>query len=322
MPSIGNNDANIRVENGNVSITAEEIYHSSVQNQKENDYGYGDENAGVEIFSSPGETRSGDAVDVDNWIEIYGDVIVHNSGTGQPSDYEGIGDENAGVHIHRESGETREGQTINETDWVEIFGDNVNYKESVVSEETRQVNGVLGTIYVLVQYIGPDGINTGQASLKIKNIDKDNIIHEDDIITTFQPNASRLYMVSETAPEGKTLGQDSIDVSLDINGTDPNGHFRLSYGNTLESDHVHDPEAGIIEQFDEVQYPSNCDILINGNSLGTALGDGNGTFVENIDLTQQLELGQVNTIEITSDTLGHIMAYVEGDVSRDVSGRG
>lgn len=97
--------------------------------------------------------------------------------------------------------------------------------------------------------------------------------------------------------------------------------------------HEHDPEPGIIEEFvtgqdnngnDIVEklYPQNVDVLVNGSQLGLALGDGTGTFEETVDLSGQLNKGQWNTIELTSDAKGHLQAHLDLDVYRQVRGGG
>lgn len=88
--------------------------------------------------------------------------------------------------------------------------------------------------------------------------------------------------------------------------------------------HTHDPDPGIIETFpgNTQHYPSNCNVLINGESVGTAFGDGGREFTESVDIRGELTEGDVNEIEVTSDSLGHCLVFVEGDVFRVVRGRG
>jgi len=130
-----------------------------------------------------------------------------------------------------------------------------------------------------------------------------------------------------TAPDvGGSSGEDNPGVS---GNTDSEGGIRTStteLGTTEstttpanEGGHTHDPEAGLI-QFAE--FPSNCDVLVNGQSVGTALGGGTGTFEQEVDIAGLLNPGQVNTIEITSDTLGHIQAHLDIDVYRQILGDG
>lgn len=88
--------------------------------------------------------------------------------------------------------------------------------------------------------------------------------------------------------------------------------------------HTHDPEPGIIETFEGLTqyYPSNCDILINGESLGVSLGDGGSEFSESVDIRGELEQGQDNRIEVTSDTLGHLQVFILGEAYRQILGTG
>lgn len=88
-------------------------------------------------------------------------------------------------------------------------------------------------------------------------------------------------------------------------------------------EHTHDPEPGIIETFDgEKLYPEDCDVLVNGSSVGVSLGDGESPFEETVDLRGWLIQGAWNTIEITSGELGHIQAHLDADVYRQILGRG
>lgn len=85
--------------------------------------------------------------------------------------------------------------------------------------------------------------------------------------------------------------------------------------------HTHDPDPGLIEH---LRWPGNCDILVNGTSLGTSFGDTTSRFEESVSIAGKdlLNEGQVNTLEVTSDSLGHVQAYLEGDVYRQILGNG
>lgn len=124
----------------------------------------------------------------------------------------------------------------------------------------------------------------------------------------------------------------TLDAQIKVNGSmtwgiiwnsvDVHTHD-LATTSTASGPHTHDPEPGIIEDFSgTVHYPGSCDVLVNGNSQGTSFGDGTGEFEERVDIQGALNAGQVNTIEVTSGSLGHIMAYVEGDVYRQILGDG
>jgi hypothetical protein len=135
---------------------------------------------------------------------------------------------------------------------------------------------------------------------------------------------------NNTAQEGANVTGETDSENPGVSGTsDTRGGLRTSdnrLGTTEstttppeEGGHEHDPEAGIIEF---TEYASNCDVLVNGTSVGTSFGDGNGQFEEQVDISGLLSPGQVNTIEITSDTLGHIMAHLDIDVYRQILGNG
>jgi len=83
--------------------------------------------------------------------------------------------------------------------------------------------------------------------------------------------------------------------------------------------HTHEPNPGII---DFQEHPSNCDVIINGQSVGVSLGDGSSTFEETVDIAGHLTPGQFNTIRVTSDSLGHLHCALDIDVYRQVLGDG
>jgi hypothetical protein len=84
-------------------------------------------------------------------------------------------------------------------------------------------------------------------------------------------------------------------------------------------DHTHEPNPGII---DFPEHPSNCDVLVNGQSVGVSLGDGSGPFEATVDIAGLLTPGQWNTIEISSESLGHLQAHLDIDVYRQILGDG
>lgn len=84
-------------------------------------------------------------------------------------------------------------------------------------------------------------------------------------------------------------------------------------------EHTHDPNPGITEF---TEFPQNCNVLVNGQSVGVSVGDGDGEFEASVDLAGYLNPGTVNTIEVTSSTLGHLQAHIDVDCFRQVLGRG
>lgn len=92
---------------------------------------------------------------------------------------------------------------------------------------------------------------------------------------------------------------------------------------TGNKDHTHPPEAGVIEDFGgTVYFPGSCEVLVNGSPVGVSLGDGTGTFEQEVDLAGELNPGRVNTIEVTSGSLGHVQAHLDIDVYRQILGDG
>lgn len=191
-----------------------------------------------------------------------------------------------------------------------------------MAEQDYVSRGVIGTVYLVVQYIAPDGSNIGRSKVTVENIETGNILFQQNQYKEYNADEKKTIIVSETAPDNHDLSNDTVEMKLDIDQSDDNGEWRISFGNTLKSDHIHRPKEGIIEEFDNQQlFPESCDIKINGNSLGTSIGNGT-SFEHKEDITGQLNVGQTNNIEVTSETTGHIQMWVEGDVYRDIEGRG
>lgn len=190
----------------------------------------------------------------------------------------------------------------------------------------QKLKGVVGTVYLVVTYNGTASSDNGRASVEIRNIDKDNIMYSTigQDFSEYEIGESRVYIVSETAPEGNDLSLDSLEVELNVLQSSDDGSFRLSYGCTLKSTHRHDIEPGIIEEFGGSKtYPQNCRISINGrNILTEPFGDGSGRFDISRDVRGEMDKGQVNVITISSDSTGNMLAFVEGDLYRQPQGQG
>jgi len=88
-------------------------------------------------------------------------------------------------------------------------------------------------------------------------------------------------------------------------------------------DHTHPADPGVIESFSgNIYYPNDCDVIVNGTAIGVSLGDGIGPFEQEVDLAGMLNPGQVNTIRISSDSLGHLQSHLDIDVYRQILGDG
>ena len=126
---------------------------------------------------------------------------------------------------------------------------------------------------------------------------------------------------SSPGVSGDTDSQGGVRTTDTKLGTQETTETELGTQETTDAsgDHTHSAEPGIIE-FSE--YPSACDVIVNGTSLGMSLGDGSGTFEQEVDLAGNLNPGEINTVEISSDTLGHIQAHLDIDVYRQILGRG
>lgn len=115
-------------------------------------------------------------------------------------------------------------------------------------------------------------------------------------------------------------GSTTVDIKWwwSITGPSPHSHDQDAHTHGQPA-HTHDVNPGILD-FDgsdqsPAHYPKDVDVVINGNSEGTSFGDGTGEFHETHDITDELSTGE-NTIELTSDELGHLDAYVSVEVVR------
>ena len=130
------------------------------------------------------------------------------------------------------------------------------------------------------------------------------------------------------------IQSDPLDTSyvrwytVSLTAMSPHGHqfdwlhshqFDWSHSHEFDWLHGHSPDPGLVE-FGE--YPSQCDVIVNGNPQGVSLGDGTGPFESTVDLEGTLDTGGWNTIEISSDSLGHIQAIMDIDVYRQILGDG
>jgi hypothetical protein len=109
---------------------------------------------------------------------------------------------------------------------------------------------------------------------------------------------------------------ETSDAGLGVNETST-----AALGNTISETsadatplHTHDPQAGVVNF--PTETPSNCDLVINGTTVASNIGSG--VFTETIDVSGEFVSG-VNDIEVTSDSVGFISAYVTTQLFR--SGR-
>lgn len=126
--------------------------------------------------------------------------------------------------------------------------------------------------------------------------------------------ANYLYQVWGTHSHDVDIGTETSKTALGST---------QSESSNASGPHSHEPDPGIIESFGgTTHYPSGCDVLVNGTSVGVSLGDGTGPFEATVDIAGELIPGQWNTIEIASNSLGHLMAHLDIDVYRQILGRG
>lgn len=153
---------------------------------------------------------------------------------------------------------------------------------------------------------------------------------EDLVLETITLQARYVFDSSSFGADVYWLGTGEHDHSFDwehthdIDVSDHSHSFDWLHDHEIDvDDHTHPPEAGIIESFDgTTHYPENCDVVVNGTTIDTDLGDGSGPFEETVDLSGELNPGSINRVEVTSDSLGHIQSHLDIDVYRQILGRG
>lgn len=135
---------------------------------------------------------------------------------------------------------------------------------------------------------------------------------------------------TETTTSTSALGQTETTTSTTELGSTNTQTSSSELGTTStestvanQGGHTHPTKAGIIERFNgNINFPSDCDVIVNGTRIETSFGDGTGRFEEDVEIKDKLLPGQVNTIEVTSGSLGHLQVFVEGDVYRQIKGDG
>lgn len=204
-------------------------------------------------------------------------------------------------------------------------------------------DGAYAIVYMMVQCL-PDSSTYGSGYVRMTNLDTgEEFYDEADSVSSPSSYSEGHSRVFQAVNVGDVEG-DTIEVEFyNARGAS----YRFSFGavimgdhthsiNTTETsnsalgttqsessnasgDHTHDPQPGLIEFS---RYPSNCDVEVNGQSIGVSHGDGNSPFEATVDLKGQLTQGSWNRIQVTSDTLGHIQANADIDVYRQILGEG
>lgn len=186
--------------------------------------------------------------------------------------------------------------------------------------------GKIGTVYLIISYTSEDGygqsISPGTANATLENISSGRTLFSEDGFRTFEAGESRMIVVSESANSEEDLSNNDLQIDFQVGTKDDNAKFDLSYGATLESDHFHELIPGDKEQFDgNIFTPSDSQVKINGRDIGSTFTVGGDQEVR-VNAEGEFNIGQVNTVEISSKTLGMIQAYVEGEVVRNPEGGG
>lgn len=186
------------------------------------------------------------------------------------------------------------------------------------------------TVYFTVQ-LEVDSNSSGDVGggdVRIRNTSTGTTLQPfDGFATSYERGEFRLYQVSQT---GDVEG-DNIEVRFDCEAGS-NLNYRFSYGGIIFSehthgvsdtsttalgttqsetsdasgDHTHAVDPGIIEF--PGRTPFNVDVIVNGGAVESDIGSG--TFETTVDLSGDLNRGQWNMIELSSDTLGHLQAVI------------
>ncbi|MFB6284574.1 MAG: hypothetical protein ABEK59_11725 [Halobacteria archaeon] len=210
-------------------------------------------------------------------------------------------------------------------------------------------NSDTGSGDIIFRMPGPFINQTELAELIIRNSDGGNVtiwntsymayydpLHDHDVNIGKETSDARLGTNETSTTALGTTETVTSDTELGTNessttelGTTQTETSDAALGSTTSEssdasgDHTHSADPGIIESFGgTTHYPKDCDIKINGTSQGTAFGDGTGTFEEVYDATGKFNAGAVNEIEVTSQSLGHLLVFIEGDVYRQINGGG
>lgn len=236
--------------------------------------------------------------------------------------------ESAGIVVDQTSSENDEFEGVTEYDFSSSAFE-LPYRtwETIVSigpiEEETSMFGVMPVINLETQ---PPALHGLTLDIRLYNVDNGTYYpmvfggrvnlrqHASETFTIFDP----------TDVQGETLelqirhrGEQQGTHTL-VHSTRAFGFGKHSHDINFEVPaHGHDPEPGIVE-FD--RYPTDCDVLVNGESVGVSIGDGDGTFEEEVDIEGYLSEG-FNDVEVTSETLGHLNCTVSADVYRQITGQ-
>ena len=235
--------------------------------------------------------------------------------------------ESAGIVVDQTSSQNDEFERVTEYDFgSETF--NLPEREWVtiasigpVEEETSMF-GVMSLITLDTDPIPSYGLSV---DVRLYNVDNGEYYPMvfGSRLSLNQYDSESFTIFDPTDVQGETLELQIRHLGMD-EGTHTLVHSTRAFGfgkhsheiNFKVPEHGHDPEPGIVE-FD--RYPSECDVLVNGDSVGVSLGDGDGTFEEEVDIGGYLSEG-FNDVEVTSSTLGHLNCTVSADVYRQITG--
>lgn len=132
-------------------------------------------------------------------------------------------------------------------------------------------------------FVAPENANSDNLELQLQSKLTDD--YDLNVASNYIAVSSHSHGVSDTSTTA--LGTNETSTSNSVAGFDPG-----------------------INDF-STETASNVDVLINGNTVATNIGSG--TFETTVDISGALTQDSWNTIELTSDTLGHIQAVISVD---------
>lgn len=237
------------------------------------------------------------------------------------------------------SGAASGGQST-ETSDSQDTGEYSNTQLTVINTgETPNAGFESGTFVEVEVPSPPAGSFSGAlATMKIQNSSGSSDTYSWDLInqdtsTTLHTNSAtvddlRSFNDNESLTSSNVSAGDTIrfDVTGGTLGTTANREYPLGYFelqinsfSTHSHDvtvpaHTHPADPGITEFASDT--PTNCDLIINGTTEATNIGSGE--FVTTVDVTNALNQGQWNDIEVSSDSLGHITARVYAETYKQI----
>lgn len=155
--------------------------------------------------------------------------------------------------------------------------------------------------------------NSNSTNIRVYNVDTDTYypIDSDGYVTIYESTATRQYTSNNIVIANDIRG-DRLEVQVNHSDGSSTSDVALFTFYQAVGKHTHDPDPGVIEAFPDVPasnatgelLPSGVDLLVNGSTVATDIGTGE--FTTTVDVSGEFNQGQFNTIEATSDSIGHL----------------